>query len=162
MSTLILTHADTDGLCSGALALSVCRDAEVLFTNPAEIREDVLDARKHDRLIICDIAIDISGAPALKRTIDRIAAEKDVVYIDHHPLPGGFSAPWLMHRLDACGSLLTFDYFRDSIDPDMSRVAMYGAIGDFRDTSRWPWRLPIAGTGAAFTTRPARSPRASR
>jgi RecJ-like exonuclease len=135
MSALILTHADTDGLCSGALALSIYPNAEVLFTNPAEINEDIRDARKHDRVIVCDIAIDISMASTLKRTIDRIAAEKDVVYIDHHPLPHGFSAPWLVHRLDACGSLLTFDHFRDAIDPDMSRVAMYGAIGDFRDTT---------------------------
>ena len=80
--------------------------------------------------------------------LDEIAAEKEVVYIDHHPLPRGFSAPWLVHRLDACGSLLAYDYFRDALDPDMSRVAMYGAIGDYRDTtplamtlaSRWDKR----------------------
>jgi RecJ-like exonuclease len=135
MSALILTHADTDGLCSGALALSIYPDAEVIFTNPVEIAEDIRNARKHDRVIACDVAIDISVAPVLKRTIDRIAAEKDVVYIDHHPLPRGFSASWLIHRLDACGSLLTFNHFRDALDPDMSRVAMYGAIGDFRDTT---------------------------
>jgi single-stranded-DNA-specific exonuclease len=40
-----------------------------------------------------------------------------------------------VHRLDACGSLLACDYFRDALDPDMNRVAMYGAIGDFRDTT---------------------------
>jgi RecJ-like exonuclease len=135
MSALILTHADTDGLCSGALALSVYPDAELLFTNPVEIVEDFRNARKHDRVIVCDVAIDISAAPVLKRSIDRIAAEKDVVYIDHHPLPRGFSAPWLIHRIDACGSLLTFDHFRNALDPDMSRVAMYGAIGDFRDAT---------------------------
>jgi single-stranded-DNA-specific exonuclease len=135
MSALILTHADTDGLCSGALALSIFRDAEVLFTNPVEIVEDIRNARGHDRVIVCDVAIDISAAPGMKRRIDRIAAEKDVVYIDHHPLPPGFSAPWLVHRLDACGALLAYDYYRDALDPDMSRVAMYGAIGDFRDTT---------------------------
>jgi len=40
MSALILTHADADSLCSGALALSVFRDAEIVFTNLAEIVED--------------------------------------------------------------------------------------------------------------------------
>jgi RecJ-like exonuclease len=122
MSAFILTHGDTDGLCSGALALSIYRDAEVLFTNPVEINEDIWNARKHDRVIVCDVAIDISAAPVLKRTFDRIAAEKEVVYIDHHPLPRGFSAPWLMHRLDACGSLLAYDYFRNELDPDIAAL----------------------------------------
>jgi single-stranded-DNA-specific exonuclease len=135
MSTLILTHGDTDGLCSGALALSRYRDARVIFTSPMEVIEDLGHSRDYDRVIICDIAIDISIASALKAVVDHIASKKEVVYIDHHPLPHGFSAPWLVHNTDACGSLLTFQHFRKELNPNMSRVAMYGAIGDYRDTT---------------------------
>lgn len=68
--------------------LSVYRDAVVLFTNPIGIIEDLRNARKHDRVVVCDVAIDISQATRLKSSLDEIAAEKEAVYIDHHPRPG--------------------------------------------------------------------------
>jgi RecJ-like exonuclease len=135
MNTLILTHADCDGLCSGALALSASGSARVRFTNPIGLIEDLNDVREYDRVIVCDIAIDLDMAPLVKKTFDALAAEKEVAYIDHHPLPPGFLAPWLIHDTNACGSLLTFDYLRPALDQDMSRVALYGAIGDFRDNT---------------------------
>ncbi len=69
------------------------------------------------------------------RSSSLAAGRRGRVYIDHHPLPDGFAARWLVHDTDACGSLLTYSHFRDRLDPDMSRVAMYGAIGDYRDNT---------------------------
>lgn len=148
MDTLILTHADCDGLCSGALALSVFRGAKVVFSNPVGLIEDLKYAGEYDRVIVCDVAIDIGLAPVIRKTIDSLAADKEIMYIDHHPLSPRFQASWLVHDTNSCGSLLTFASFRRAVDPDMSRVAMYGAIGDFRDgaplaealASRWDKR----------------------
>jgi RecJ-like exonuclease len=42
---------------------------------------------------------------------------------------------WLVHDAGACASQLTYARFRESLDPDMSRVALYGAIGDYKDES---------------------------
>lgn len=133
MKTLILTHADTDGICSGALALAANPRATVFFTNPVAVIDDSRSAEAYDRVVICDIAINISTSEALRRRMDEIAAGRELIYLDHHPLPEGFSAPWLTHTEAANGSLLTYDYFRKVLDPDLSRVAMYGAIADFRD-----------------------------
>ena len=133
MRTLILTHADTDGICSGALALAANKSATVYFTSPVAVIDEIKKAGCYDQIIICDIAINIATAESLKKIVNSLAAERDLIYIDHHPLPDGFSAPWLIHNQNASGSLLTFSHFRDVLDPDMSRVAMYGAIADFRD-----------------------------
>lgn len=135
MKTVIFTHADTDGLCSGALALAVYKGARVMFSNPVSLLADLKYAGEYDRMIVCDIAFDISMAATVKNMLDSISNEKEIVYIDHHPLPPGLSAPWLIHDTDACGSLLTFGHFRRALDVNMSRVAMYGAIGDFRDNT---------------------------
>ncbi|CAJ37781.1 DHHA1 domain-containing protein [Methanocella arvoryzae] len=135
MTTLILTHADSDGICSGALAVAASEDPTVFFTSPVSVIDDAEEAEEYDRVIICDIAINISTSGALRKRMNELAAKRELIYIDHHPLPEGFSAPWLVHDQDACGSLLTYWQFKDKLSPDMSRVAMYGAIADFRDNT---------------------------
>ncbi|WP_424359826.1 DHHA1 domain-containing protein [Methanocella sp. MCL-LM] len=135
MTTLILTHADSDGICSGALAVAASEEPTIYFTNPVSVIDDAADAEQYDKIIICDIAINISTSEALRKRMTALAAKRDLTYIDHHPLPDDFSAPWLVHDQNACGSLLTYWHFKDKLNPDMSRVAMYGAIADFRDNT---------------------------
>lgn len=135
MTTLILTHADSDGICSGALAVRASEDPTVYFTNPVSVIDDAAEAEQYDKIIICDIAINISTSEALRKRMNELATKRELIYIDHHPLPEGFGAPWLIHNQNACGSLLTYWHFRDKLNPDMSRVAMYGAIADFRDST---------------------------
>ncbi len=139
MKTLILTHADCDGLCSGALALSIYRDARVTFSNPISLLSDLKHASEYDRIIVTDIAVDIGMSTAVKKALESLSDGRELVYIDHHPLSPGFSGPWLVHDTNACGSLLAFYHFRRTMDIDLSRVAMYGAIGDYRDNT------PMAG-----------------
>lgn len=136
MKTIIFTHADSDGICAGALALAANPDSPVFFTNAVSILPDLTEARGFDRIIICDIAINIPTSIQLKACIDKMAEESEIVYIDHHPLPDGFEAGWLTSDLTSSASELTFRYFRNDLNPDMSRVALYGAIGDYRDDSR--------------------------
>ncbi|MGC8937088.1 MAG: DHHA1 domain-containing protein, partial [Candidatus Methanomethylicaceae archaeon] len=60
-----------------------------------------------------------------------------IIYIDHHPYPPNFTAEGfpgeLIHSLNASASELTFVRFKSRLDPHMSRVAIYGAIGDYLD-----------------------------
>lgn len=143
MSVIIFTHGDSDGICSGALALAANPDAQVYFTSPVSILADLDRANHADMIVVCDIAVNLASAAALKKRLDELSTRMGVAYIDHHPLPTGFSAKWLVHDPGSCGSLLTFKYFIDRLDPDLSRVALYGAIGDYRDDS--PMAAEIVG-----------------
>jgi RecJ-like exonuclease len=119
---------------------------------------DLRHAGEYDRVVVCDIAIDLGLATVVKKALDDLSKGKELVYIDHHPLPPGITAPWLVHDTSACGSLLTFDHFRQALDIDLSRVAMYGAIGDYRDNTpladapalRWTGASTLAGTLAGI------------
>lgn len=136
MKTVIFTHGDSDGLCSGALALAANGDSPLYFTNPVSVLTDIDEGRSFDRIVVCDIAINLPRAREMKEKFDALAKECEVIYIDHHPLPPGFNARWLFHDDNACASELTFNYFQNELSPDMSRVALYGAIGDYADMTR--------------------------
>jgi single-stranded-DNA-specific exonuclease len=133
MKSIIFTHADSDGICSGALALAANGDSPLFFTNPVSVLSDIDEARGYDRVIVCDIAINLPRSKDMKAKFDALAKECEVIYIDHHPLPPGFQAKWLFHDDKASAAELTFNYFQNELSPDMSRVAMYGAIGDYED-----------------------------
>jgi len=133
MKTIIFTHSDSDGLCSGALALAANGDSPVFFTNPVSVLTDIDEAKGYGRVIVCDIAINLPRAVEMREKFEALAKESEVIYIDHHPLPPRFSEGWLFHDDHASASELTFNYFQNELSPDMSRVAMYGAIGDYAD-----------------------------
>ncbi len=131
--TVIFTHGDCDGICSGALALAAHRGATVFFTNPVSLFDDLDEAKDADRVIVCDIAISLPRARAIKNKVAHLSKKAEIIYIDHHPKPPRFNVSWLVHDTDACAAQLTYERFRKSLDPDMSRVAIYGAIGDYKD-----------------------------
>ncbi len=135
MKTVIFTHGDSDGLCSGALALAANGDSPLYFTNPVSVLTDIDEAWGYDRIVVCDIAINLPRSDQMREKFDALAKESEVIYIDHHPLPPGFNARWLFHHDDASASELTFNYFQNELSPDMSRVALYGAIGDYEDST---------------------------
>ncbi len=135
MRTIIFTHGDSDGICAGALALAAFPDSPIYFTNAVSILADLENAVGYDRAVICDIAINIPSSARLKERIDLLSAQTEVVYLDHHPLPEGFSADWLISNVSSSASEMTYRHFKDILSSDMSRVALYGAIGDYRDDS---------------------------
>jgi len=135
MKSIIFTHGDSDGLCAGALALAAFPDSPIYFTNAVSIMADIENAKGFDRVVISDIAINIPTSGQLKDRIDRLAAVAEVIYIDHHPLPEGFKADWLTSDLTSSASEMTYRYLKDRLPRDMNRVALYGAIGDYRDDS---------------------------
>jgi single-stranded-DNA-specific exonuclease len=135
MRTIILTHGDSDGICAGAVALAANPGSPLYFTNAVSVLSDLDQATGFDRLVVCDIAINIPTSARLKARIDDLARETEVIYIDHHPLPEGFEAKWLISDITSSASEMAYKYFSNDLHADMSRVALYGAIGDYRDNS---------------------------
>jgi len=56
VKTAIITHGDTDGVCSGAIALYDQPNASIWFTHPVGLLED-LRRIKAEKIIICDLAV---------------------------------------------------------------------------------------------------------
>jgi len=140
----IVTHGDTDGICSGAIALSAFREARVYFSHPTGLAEDL---RQVDGdFLICDIAIPQHSLGGVTEQLRRLeAAGHSGTYIDHHPLPLGFVETdfpaELVHSLCSCGAEQTYTRFENSLGRDLSRVAIYGAIGDYLDNTHEIQRL---------------------
>jgi single-stranded-DNA-specific exonuclease len=137
MATWILTHGDSDGLCSGALALAANPESRVFFTNPVELARDLKRVDEGDSAIICDVALNADTLPEVLDGMRALASRSLLLYIDHHPLPPGlelteFPAK-VVHELTPCASELTYRTFQERLPRKMSRVAIYGAIGDYAD-----------------------------
>ncbi len=134
MRNLIITHGDIDGICSGALALSALSGkADVLFSNPMGLIEDLRAADSYDAIFITDIAIDEGSMRLLRKRFEELTGKKEVTYIDHHPLPKDWPADNLRHDEDRCTSELVHEYLRASLPKEMERVLVMGALGDYDD-----------------------------
>ncbi len=134
--TLILTHGDSDGICSGALAKSAFPDAYVYFTSPVSLLDKLDLVEDVETLIICDIAIDERYCSELRSTLEGLAKDCSLYYIDHHPLPESCrKEEWFYHDTGVCSAELTYRVFEDFLNEEMKRVAIYGAIGDFCDNT---------------------------
>jgi RecJ-like exonuclease len=134
MSSIIFTHGDCDGVCSGAVVKSAIGDATVFFSNPVSLLGDLGSAAEdYDCIAICDIAIDEKTSVQLKKKLNELAEISEVIYIDHHPLPEKLDSSWFYH--DTCSSSeLAYRIFKKKLSRDMRRVAIYGAIGEFSET----------------------------
>jgi RecJ-like exonuclease len=134
--TLILTHGDSDGICSGAIAKTAYPDAYVYFTSPVSLLDKLNLIENVKTLIICDIAIDERRCSELYSVLNKFARKCNLYYIDHHPLPENCKKEdWFYHDVEACASELTYRVFEALLSRDMRRVAIYGAIGDFQDNT---------------------------
>jgi len=134
IETIIFTHGDSDGICSGAIAKSAYPDSQVYFTSPVSLLQKLELAKGYRRVIICDIAIDERTSAELLQRLKEVAQESDLIYIDHHPVPeNGWTESWLHNDPCACSSELTYKVLAKRLNRDVRRVAIYGAIGDYAD-----------------------------
>jgi len=76
--TLILTHGDSDGVCSGAIAKSAYPDADVYFTSPVGILDELKMADGYRNIIICDIAIDVRSSTKLYKCLEKLARNASI------------------------------------------------------------------------------------
>lgn len=139
MGTWIFAHGDTDGICSGAIALAANPEAHVFFTHPYGLAEDLNAARDNDTVIICDIALSESHLTRILQRFSSIAEKGNLTYVDHHPLPEAIPKDWMpgriVHSLDSSTSELAYSLFQSALDPLQARVAIFGAIGDNQDNT---------------------------
>jgi RecJ-like exonuclease len=137
MPTWILVHGDCDGVCSGALALAVYPYARVFFTSPVDLAEDLGKVDEGSQVIVCDIALNGESLPDVSARMRVLSSKNAVLYVDHHPFPPGFEPSGfpakVIHELGPCASELTYRALQDKLSKKMSRVAIYGAIGDYTD-----------------------------
>lgn len=132
--TIIFTHGDSDGICSGAIAKSAYPDSQVYFTSPVSLLRKLEFGKGYKRVIICDIAIDERTSTQLLQRLRELSRESELIYIDHHPVPQkGWNETWLHNDPCACSSELTYKVFAHRLNRDVRRVAIYGAIGDYAD-----------------------------
>ncbi len=134
--SLILTHGDSDGVCSGAIAKRAYPDSDVYFTSPVGILDELELANGYSNIIICDIAVDERACKKLYSRLVELSEISNITYIDHHPLPKKcWDVDWLHHDVNVCSSELTYKVLENRLNRDMRRVAIYGAIGDYYDNT---------------------------
>ncbi|MGQ9782338.1 MAG: DHHA1 domain-containing protein [Nitrososphaeria archaeon] len=134
----IITHGDCDGICAGALAFSVHHGSRVVFSNPVRLYDSLQKIDGSESIFICDIALNDTLFQKVNEAFKNF--ESTITYVDHHPLSSKVrlelsSNVKLVHSLKNSASELAFYHLRESIDPEMGRVAIYGAIGDYLDTT---------------------------
>jgi len=137
LNSLILAHGDCDGVCSASIAFSANSDAEVIFTNPFDLLSELRSVADRD-VMIMDIALTSKYKDEITGEMRRLSVSRKLFYFDHHPLPAPVSVSDLPGTVirgqgEACASELVYEYFKNQLDPEMSRVAVYGAIGDYSD-----------------------------
>jgi RecJ-like exonuclease len=132
----ILSHGDTDGICSAALAKARFPEAEVWFSRPIRLLRDLNEIEPGTAVFISDIAISETHKEDVFKRMRELAQRDEVLYIDHHPLPPDtlkrdVPATQFAHEIGASASEITFRLFRSDINPDLDRVALCGAIADY-------------------------------
>ncbi len=138
--TTILTHADPDGICAGAIALAQFPGSRVFFTRPTSFLSDLEDCES-SRIVVTDIALTKQDARKILNLFkDRKAAGKEIHYFDHHIIPKTVKKTALtaalttyVHSRKASASELIYRHYMDDLPRERVWVALYGAIGDYSD-----------------------------
>jgi RecJ-like exonuclease len=138
----ILAHGDSDGVCSAALVKYCLPQGEIWFTRPITLLRDLKEVEDGTMVVILDIALSETQKVEILPRIRELAQRDEVVYIDHHPLPpetlkNDIPATHFVHQPGMSTAELSFKFFRDELDPDLDRVALWGAIGDYAEGSNF-------------------------
>lgn len=146
MAWALFIHGDSDGIASGAIAKAYLEKkgfaVNIVFTHPVGLLEDLKGfAKDVEGVVIADIALNEPHVNEVLQFLKNLGEKCKVVYIDHHPPPEGLSTPnnveWV-HNTCCSASELAFKYFRGlGLDYEYSRIALYGAIGDYLDETPW-------------------------
>lgn len=147
MKTVYVTHGDCDGVCAGALAVKAFGQGKIFFSNPYHLSEDLKIANDFNRVFILDIALDQTTRFDLVKLLSRMSKGKEIIYVDHHPYPEDVDTDLLaksgmkvIHDDSASASELAYRAFEDRFGSDKLnalRVAIFGAIGDYEDETRF-------------------------
>lgn len=143
---IVFTHGDSDGVASGALIKAYYAkqgyDVQVVFTHPAGLLSDLKEfVGDCVGLSITDIALNEVHVNEIMSLLKEISSRCEVVYIDHHPVLDEIPVPttitWI-HNTCCSASELTYGYLsKKGLNEEYSRIALYGAIGDYLDETPW-------------------------
>ncbi len=136
MTAKILAHGDADGICAAALVKARFPEAEVWFTRPITLLRDLNEVEVGTLTFILDLAVSETHKEEIFKRMRELAQKDEVLYIDHHPLPPDtlkkdVPATQFAHERGASTSEITFRLFESDINPDLDRVALWGAIADY-------------------------------
>jgi len=142
LAVKILAHGDADGICAAAIAKARFPESEIWFTRPITLLNDLQDVQPGSAVVILDVAISETHKTQIFQRMKELAKGDEVIYIDHHPLPPGtlrndVPATHLSHTIGASASELTFKLFQSGINPDLDRVALWGAIADYAEETEF-------------------------
>ncbi|QQG39609.1 MAG: phosphoesterase [Candidatus Aenigmatarchaeota archaeon] len=91
--------------------------------------------------MILDIALHDEDAPLILAELKRISSKYELLYIDHHPLPNGTRdrdvPDEYVHDTNRSTAELAYMYLHEKLPREFSRIALYGAIGDYADDTNW-------------------------
>lgn len=144
---VILVHGDSDGVCSGALTyryLSLKNNVvEIFFTHPAGLANDLAEFTSNgDNIFIADIALSEHHLYDIEKILQERSRYGEIIYIDHHPEPLRLKPHELpgiiVHDTCCSASELTYRFLEEKgLIQEYSRIALYGAIGDYLDETQW-------------------------
>jgi len=140
MTSVILTHGDTDGITSGAIGLLAFPGSAFYFTRPSQIHMDLYRVAKDrpDTVCISDIAINTNRFGEIRKALRKFPASTTIHWIDHHPLSRKHKRILeervdVFHEIGPCGAELVYRKFQERLPEHALRLALYGAIGDYCD-----------------------------
>ncbi|ADI32403.1 DHHA1 domain-containing protein [Staphylothermus hellenicus] len=144
---VVLVHGDSDGVCSGALIYRYLSSknnvVEVFFTHPAGLASDLAEfTRNGDNMFIADIALSEQHLYDIEKILRERSRYGEIIYVDHHPEPlrlKPYELPGIIiHDICCSASELTYRFLEEKgLAQEYSRVALYGAIGDYLDETSW-------------------------
>ena len=142
MAIKSLSHGDTDGICAAALVKARFPEAEVWFTRPITLVRDLNEVELGTMVVISDIAISETHKGEIFKRMRELAQKDEVIYVDHHPLPPDtlkkdVPATRFAHEIGVSASELAFRLFRQDLNPDLDRVALWGAIADYCEATEF-------------------------
>ncbi len=140
--TVCISHGDVDGITSGAIGLLALPGSVFYFSRPSQIHQDLYRVA-HDRpetVLISDIAVNAKRFPDIKRALESFPKRTKIIWIDHHPLERAHkkylsSHLEFVHELGPCAAELVYRHFSESLPEHALRLALYGAIGDYCDST---------------------------
>jgi RecJ-like exonuclease len=144
MTKVVLSHGDLDGITSGAIALLAFPGASFYFTRPSQIYQDLNRVAKNrpTEVHVSDIAINTKMFDYLIKALDSFPKTTTIHWTDHHPISASHKKQLservdLFHEVGPCAAELVYRKFEDSLPEHALRLALYGAIGDYCDDTKF-------------------------
>jgi single-stranded-DNA-specific exonuclease len=144
MTTTVISHGDLDGITAGAIGLLSLPGSFFYFSKPSNIAQDLFRAAKDypEEVIVSDIALNTSRFTDIISALNKFPKSSIIHWIDHHPMPARHKKILskqvdLFHEVGPCGAELVFRKFEERLPEHAVRLALYGAIGDYCDTTEF-------------------------